>query len=691
MEMKYRNTSVCLLFILVWGCSLQRVSALMQEPIAAAIKSADSAHATRPEEILIRTTYAKLSYADEVRILLDAVRAVDRDRLWATKADLVDAALYDRLNVQLSDFQFGRISDIATRRIADFDGSPSAIGGEVLQITPSIFNYSAGNAPSKYVAYAKFTWIPSRTQTLPEAESWPVAKVLQDEQFEGKVYSNYVTYTVAVTFAGKSRTYNAWMLFGADEQGRQQIYFMDPVIDSTGVLFAAEHSLYPDALAETDLMTVPFVNRWLYNSARSCTAPHNDKDNRADVCCDEQSGRCGASRSFLLSHDFHRVFPRPRRRTQPLPASFRISTPDLHPLLQSSGCTNSSQTLSNFQFNQLEHTSGEHSLTSSATVSCQYTSVGPGLPCSVSCNVKMGALNQGEFGKTGSRYHAIAASQADGSNNSDGPQVSCNGIAAMAVKSCPVTCSITISINPGVGGSPASINFPANDLWNASWPVGQTCRSESSPCNAFVPLSGQIDPLVACNPGGGGTSPIIIDTEGEGFHLTSADAGVTFDMSGAGHPFQIAWTDAHYHNAFLALPGADGLIHNGKELFGNFTPQPPSNNPNGFIALAQYDKRENGGNEDGIIDERDEVFSRLRLWIDENHDGICQPGELHRLPELGVYSLALNYNESRRTDQFGNQFRYKARVNPGERRDPRDETPSGEPGRWTYDIFFVTK
>ncbi|HKF20544.1 MAG TPA: hypothetical protein VKE93_03180 [Candidatus Angelobacter sp.] len=186
-------------------------------------------------------------------------------------------------------------------------------------------------------------------------------------------------------------------------------------------------------------------------------------------------------------------------------------------------------------------------------------------------------------------------------------------------------------------------------------------------------------------------SPIIIDTEREGFHLTSAVTGVAFDISGTGKPVQIAWTDPHFRNAFLALPGSDGLVHSGKELFGNFTSQPQSAHPNGFIALAQFDKPENGGNGDGIIDEKDEVFSKLRLWIDENHDGICQPQELHRLPELGVFSLDLNYSESRRTDQFGNQFRYKSRINPGERKDARDHLDAASPGRWTYDVFLVGK
>lgn len=76
---------------------------------------------------------------------------------------------------------------------------------------------------------------------------------------------------------------------------------------------------------------------------------------------------------------------------------------------------------------------------------------------------------------------------------------------------------------------------------------------------------------------------------GNGFHLTSAAGGVLFDISGTGHPVQMGWTAAASDNAFLALPGADGLVHNGGQLFGNFTPQPPSANPNGFAALAVYD------------------------------------------------------------------------------------------------------
>jgi hypothetical protein len=128
----------------------------------------------------------------------------------------------------------------------------------------------------------------------------------------------------------------------------------------------------------------------------------------------------------------------------------------------------------------------------------------------------------------------------------------------------------------------------------------------------------------------------------------------------------------------------NGTIDSGKELFGNVTTQPKSAHPNGFLALAEFDKPENGGNGDGIIDARDSIFSHLLLWIDENHDGVSQPDELHTLPELGVYSVSLKYRDDWNFfDQFRNWFHYQAALNP----DPKDG--ESKDGRVAYDVFFA--
>jgi hypothetical protein len=159
-----------------------------------------------------------------------------------------------------------------------------------------------------------------------------------------------------------------------------------------------------------------------------------------------------------------------------------------------------------------------------------------------------------------------------------------------------------------------------------------------------------------------GGSPIIIDTRGQGFHLTDVSHGVVFRFSPWTPPIRMSWTDPAYDNGFLALPGPDGLIHDATRLFGNITPQPKSSSPNGYLALATYDLPANGGNGNGVIDPGDAVYSRLRVWIDKNHNGISEPGELHTLSDMRIQRIDLTYHEASYVDPYGNQFRFKGRI-----------------------------
>jgi hypothetical protein len=182
-----------------------------------------------------------------------------------------------------------------------------------------------------------------------------------------------------------------------------------------------------------------------------------------------------------------------------------------------------------------------------------------------------------------------------------------------------------------------------------------------------------------------GGSPILIDLKGDGFEMTDVSHGVRFDLNGNRTLDKLSWTAAGSDEAWLTLDrNRDGLIDSGKELFGNFTFQAEASTGverNGFLALAEYDKAENGGNEDNSMDQRDAAFSRLRLWQDSNHDGIADAAELHALPEFGVESISLDYREARRTDRYGNSFKYRAKLYGANHRDL---------GRWAYDVYLLS-
>ena len=174
-----------------------------------------------------------------------------------------------------------------------------------------------------------------------------------------------------------------------------------------------------------------------------------------------------------------------------------------------------------------------------------------------------------------------------------------------------------------------------------------------------------------CCPG----SPIILDLNGGGFALTNVQDGVPFDLNPTAGSQQVSWTVPGADDAWLVFDrNGNGIIDDGSELFGNFSPQTPSASPQGYQALAVWDQ-----NHDGVIDSKDFIYDRLRLWQDRNHNGKSEEGELSPLAQHGIVGLDLRFVRDNKEDQYGNYFRYSARVLRG---------PGSIVGPFSYDVFL---
>lgn len=211
---------------------------------------------------------------------------------------------------------------------------------------------------------------------------------------------------------------------------------------------------------------------------------------------------------------------------------------------------------------------------------------------------------------------------------------------------------------------------------------GVACSTHSDCCSGFCTNN-----VCLQDQGGGwdcsaGCTPIILNTGTGGINLTSVEDGVSFDLNRDGLKERIAWTQPDSTSGFLVLDrNGNGTIDHGGELFGSGTAQTPSQDRNGFRALAEYDKLTNGGNGNGLIDSGDSIFASLRLWADVNHDGISQPDELKSLSSFNIASVDLSYKLAGRYDHNGNKFRYRAKVN---------EVNPSQVDRWAWDVILAS-
>jgi len=136
--------------------------------------------------------------------------------------------------------------------------------------------------------------------------------------------------------------------------------------------------------------------------------------------------------------------------------------------------------------------------------------------------------------------------------------------------------------------------------------------------------------------------PILLDLSGNGVKMTGIEDGVMFDVDHSGALKRTGWADRT--TGILVVDDGGGQIVNASQLLSEYyggrsgSNGGPGETPfkDGFAALASVD-----ANASGAIDSQDAIWTKLRVWVDSDHNGQSGAGELKTLDELGITQISV--------------------------------------------------
>jgi Ca2+-binding RTX toxin-like protein len=127
-------------------------------------------------------------------------------------------------------------------------------------------------------------------------------------------------------------------------------------------------------------------------------------------------------------------------------------------------------------------------------------------------------------------------------------------------------------------------------------------------------------------------SAILVDLDGDGLEARRYNENeANFDMDGDGIADDTGWASDRDGMLVVDLNG-DGKITAASEI--SFLTETGAKST--WEGLTQFD-----ANRDGKINATDSRFSQLKIWVDRNHDGVTNDGELKALSELGIKEIGL--------------------------------------------------
>ncbi|MCB0367439.1 MAG: hypothetical protein H6624_02765 [Bdellovibrionaceae bacterium] len=144
-------------------------------------------------------------------------------------------------------------------------------------------------------------------------------------------------------------------------------------------------------------------------------------------------------------------------------------------------------------------------------------------------------------------------------------------------------------------------------------------------------------------------SPLMANLDGGPITLSPPTAGTKFDINGDGKVDRISWPTQDSVVFLVHDRNNNGVIEDVHEMFGDNTKFTGGKTySNGFEALRTFD-----ANGDNRIDRADSRFGELQFWSPSAN-------KLHRLGDVGVESIDLNYANIDEKDEFKNSSRQRS-------------------------------